>query len=58
MFRPTGASQRRNDMRGGDGLGQIINDFIHARTSAMLIRIDEFAGNQRHIFGLSVQTLS
>ena len=55
MVRTARATSRRNDMRSGDRLGQLVNDGIHARTSAFLISIHEFACEQRHFFGLEIQ---
>lgn len=57
MVWTAGATRRRNDRRGGDRLGQLANDLIHARTNAFLISIHDFASDQRHVFSLEIQVL-
>ncbi len=37
--------------------GQLVNDVIHARTGAMLVRIDDFTCEERHFFGLEIQVV-
>ena len=42
-------------MRIGNGPGQFVDEGIHARTSAALIRVHEFAREQGDFFGLELQ---
>ena len=51
------ATLRGDDMRIGNSLGQVVDDPVHARTRAFLIRIYQFPREQRHFFGLKIQVL-
>jgi hypothetical protein len=55
MVRATGASIRRNEVRGGNGPGQFCDNLVHARARSLLVRRDKPADEQRHFFSLEVQ---
>ena len=51
------AAGRGDDVGVGDRLRQLGDDRVHARAGALLVRVHEFAREQRHGLGLEVQVL-